>query len=167
VSDGAPHKNHRRLLQAWAILAGDGIYPTLALTLHPSRDKVLREEVVATSDRHSLRIRDLGQLPHQDLLRLYHRASALLFPSLAESFGIPLIEATEAGLPIIAPELDYVRDVCIPIETFDAHSPRSIARAVKRFLRMKTDCLDILSADALVQSVIGQTENNGRSTLTD
>jgi glycosyltransferase involved in cell wall biosynthesis len=58
-----------------------------------------------------------------------------LFPSLGESFGLPLIEAQAMGLPILAAELDFVRDVCAPVETFDAQSAVSIARAVRRFLQ--------------------------------
>lgn len=167
VSDGARHKNHRRLLQAWALLADDGLFPTLALTLHPARDRLLRKEVETTSRRHSLQISDLGQLPHQDLLQLYNRAGALLFPSLSESFGIPLLEATDAGLPIIAGELDYVRDVCVPIQTFDARSPKSIARAVKRFLGVNTESLDLLSAQVFVQSIIARSDDNSSRSLID
>ena len=47
---------------------------------------------------------------------------------------MPLVEARSYALPIVAAELDYVRDVVVPEETFDPHSPRSIARAVRRHL---------------------------------
>ena len=70
------------------------------------------------------------------MLALYASAGALVFPSLGESFGLPLIEARQAGLSILAPELDYVRDVCEPAQTFDPQSATSIARAVKRFLQL-------------------------------
>ena len=139
VSDGSAHKNHRRLFQAWRLLAELGDFPTLALTLHAERDLALRQELAAMVEKHGLRIEDIGQLPHAELLKTYHQAKALLFPSFAESFGIPLIEATIAGLPILSPELDYVRDLCDPVETFDPHSERSIARAVKRFLHGSSD----------------------------
>ena len=62
------------------------------------------------------------------------RSKALIFPSLAESFGLPLVEAQEFNKPILASELDFVRDVCSPVDTFDPKSSLSIARAVKRFL---------------------------------
>ena len=58
----------------------------------------------------------------------------LIHPSVFESFGLVLIEARQAGLDVIAPETDYVRDVVKPIETFDPLSQKSIARAVKRYL---------------------------------
>lgn len=133
VADGVPHKNHRILIEAWRLLAKDGLYPSLALTLS-KRDGELRREVERAAAESGLRISDLGQMPHQQVLALYEKSRAIVFPSSAESFGLPLIEAMHLGLPILAPELDYVRDVCAPAQTFDAASPVSIARAVKRFL---------------------------------
>lgn len=133
ISDGPPHKNHRALFRAWELLAADGIRPSLALTLHPVRDHALHAEAARLA-ASGLAITDLGQLPHRDVLDLYAVSGALLFASYAETFGIPLLEAKAAGLPIVAAERDFVRDVCEPAATFDPHSARSIARAVKRFL---------------------------------
>ncbi len=133
VSDGEAHKNHRNLIKAWAILADEGLRPTLALTL-TIRDKKLREEVELAAHLRQLAIVDLGHLPRIEIMALYRRAKALIFPSKSESMGLPLVEASRVGLPILAGELDYVRDVCEPRETFNPDSPVSIARAVKRFL---------------------------------
>jgi glycosyltransferase involved in cell wall biosynthesis len=57
----------------------------------------------------------------------------LIYPSQLESFGLPLVEAVSLGLDVIASELDYVRDVVYPVQTFDPTSALSIARAVKRY----------------------------------
>lgn len=133
VADGEAHKNHGNLLRAWELLAKDNLRPSLALTLS-SRDAALKQVVAQVNEQTGLHIRDLGQIPHTEVLRLYANARALIFPSTSESFGLPLIEASHLGLPIIASELDYVRDVCVPVDTFDPNSPVSIARAVKRFL---------------------------------
>ncbi len=170
VSDGPPHKNHRRLLQAWRLLAEQGEFPTLALTLHPERDAVLRQDLSEMIERHALRIEDLGQMSHADLLQTYHQAGALLFPSFAESFGIPLIEAAAAGLPILAPELDYVRDVCDPVETFDPHSERSIARAVRRFLGAPSVKVAVHTPAQFIDAILQDCGQNGcehRDTDTD
>lgn len=134
VSDGLPHKNHLKLFTAWEILASEHIYPRLILTLGP-RDQKLVNIAADLSKRMGLVIENVGHLEYCDVLSLYGRAQALIFPSVGESFGLPLIEASQLGLPILAPELDYVRDVCVPTETFDPHSATSIARAVRRFLR--------------------------------
>lgn len=133
VSDGEAHKNHRCLLQAWQLLAEQGLRPRLALTLGP-RDSALAQDVQALRANSGAEVHNLGHLPREQVLELYGAARALIFPSTSESFGLPLIEAQHLGVPILAPELDYVRDVCSPVQTFDPRSPVSIARAVRRFL---------------------------------
>lgn len=140
VADGVAHKNHRRLLEAWRLLAEDGLRPSLVLTLGP-RDKVLAQELLAVADRHGLRVENRGELTREGVAALYAQAGALVFPSFGESFGLPLIEAANAGLPIVASELDYVRDVCVPVQTFDPGSATSIARAVRRQLAVPSPIL--------------------------
>ena len=133
ISHGEAHKNHKTLLQAWQLLAQENLRPSLALTLY-SRDEELKKHVACACENGKLEISDLGQLSRDNIVALYQNTKALIFPSTSESFGLPLIEAGHFGLPIIASELDFVRDVCVPTETFDPDSPVSIARAVKRFL---------------------------------
>lgn len=134
VADGEAHKNHRCLLEAWRVLAQQGIRPKLALTLG-ARDGGLEQLMVALRAECGAEVHNLGQMPHEQVIELYRRTRALIFPSLGESFGLPLIEAQQLGVPIVASELDYVRDVCEPAQTFDPRSAQSIARAVKRFLQ--------------------------------
>lgn len=153
VADGEAHKNHRVLLAAWQLLAQDGLHPSLALTLSP-RDAALKREIEAVTAEAGLRIHDLGHMPREDVLALYSRAKALVFPSTSESFGLPLIEAAHMGLPILAPEMDYVRDVCQPEQTFDPTSPVSIARAVKRFLELPEPALKLRTPQEFWQELL-------------
>ena len=136
VADGEPHKNHRVLLAAWQLLAEEGWRPSLAITLG-MRASRLKQEIEEACIQYDLRIVNLGEMQREEVLKLYRMARALIFPSTSESFGLPLVEAASVGLPILASELDYVRDVCDPAETFNAGSAVSIARAVKRFLGTK------------------------------
>jgi glycosyltransferase involved in cell wall biosynthesis len=156
VSDGPAHKNHPVLFEAWRLLGDRGLFPKLALTLNPDRDKVLRDRLGELVEKTGVDIVDLGRLPHAEVLRSYGRARALLFASYSESFGIPLMEAQAAGLPILAAELDFVRDVCEPTVTFDPHSARSIARAVERFLYGASSVVAPMSADVFVERLIDQ-----------
>jgi len=100
-----------------------------------------------------LRIHTLGVLPHDQLLALYRESKALIYPSGFESFGLPLVEAKMAGLPVLAPELDYVRDIVNPVESFDPSSPISIARAVKRFLNEKHSTFKLVDAQSFLNHV--------------
>lgn len=136
VSSGEPHKNHRVLIEAWVCLAKSGFKPSLALTLDLDKNKEILELVNASNDNFGTKIINLGQLVADDVEAVYQSSAALIFPSTGESFGLPLLEAAEQGLPILAGELDYVRDLVDPVESFDPRSPRSIARAVMRFLKL-------------------------------
>ncbi len=142
VSHGESHKNHRNLLAAWQLLAERGLTPSLALTLGP-RDQGVIDMAEALRQSTGAAVHNLGHLPREQVLRLYVNARALIYASTSESFGLPLIEARRLGLPVLAPEADYVRDVCIPAETFDPMSPVSIARAVQRFLGQPEPLLPI------------------------
>lgn len=147
VANGEAHKNHLRLLEAWRELAILNIRPRLALTLNAC-DGGLRKTVNALREECGAEVHDLGQMPHDQVLALYRRSRALIYPSLEESFGLPLIEAQHMGLPIIAAELDYVRDVCEPVQTFDPQSSHSIANAVLRFLGKTTPTVKIKTPNA-------------------
>ncbi len=134
VASGEPHKNHLRLIEAWRILADEGLRPALWLTLDTAREAGLVATIDKAAAASGLHISNFGTLTRPELTDLYGRATALVYPSTLESYGLPLLEARAAGLPLVTAELDYVRDIVDPDETFDPRSPLSIARAVKRFL---------------------------------
>jgi glycosyltransferase involved in cell wall biosynthesis len=77
-----------------------------------------------------------------------------VFPSVSESFGLPLIEARQVGLPIVASELDFVRDVCEPEHSFDPYSSVSIARAIRRFLGQNETPVEPVGAEAFLSAVM-------------
>ncbi|MCB0350532.1 MAG: glycosyltransferase [Bdellovibrionales bacterium] len=153
VADGEAHKNHLNLIAAWRILAEEGLRPSLVLTLN-NRDALLKSAVDEACRDDNLKIINLGEISRNEILSLYLTSRALVYPSRAESFGLPLLEAKNVGLPIIASELDYVRDICEPVQTFDHQSPVSIARAVKRFLKHAEPVLQIYSPEEFWTSLL-------------
>jgi hypothetical protein len=155
IASGEPHKNHRRLIEAWCLLAEEGVFPSLCLTLAEARFAGLCKEIDLMRERYGLNVTNLGELAHHDAASLYMAANASIYPSTFESFGLPLIEACRAGLPVLAAELDYVRDVLDPEQTFDPDSPVSIARAVKRYLGVAQTPLRILDAVAFLNTLNG------------
>ena len=146
IASGEPHKNHKNLIEAWALLAEEGIRPSLCLTLNKSRFSDLCAWVERKKKALDLDICNLGTLSNRGIQGLYKEVLALIYPSDLESFGLPLIEARCLGLPVLASERDYVRDVIDPEQTFDPSSPISIARAVKRFLGIPEPPLPIMDA---------------------
>lgn len=153
VSSGDSHKNIKNLILAWEVLAEEAIYPRLLLTLSKKQYPSLVDWIDAKIYKHQMQIKNLGSLNHSDIRGIYKSGSTLIFPSLVESLGLPLIEAREANVDIIAPELDYVRDVVCPVETFDPLSSISIARAVKRYLGIPEMPVQLVSASNIMQKI--------------
>ena len=125
VSARRPHKNLPRLLAAMR-----GVDATLVLPGYPT---VFDEELRAQAD--GARVVFAGWLADRDLEGLYRAATLLAFPSLAEGFGLPVLEAMRRGVPVACsgttslPEL--VGDAAL---TFDPESTEAIAAAIRRLL---------------------------------
>ena len=80
-------------------------------------------------------VRYLGYVPADDLPGLYRGAALLLFPSLFEGFGIPLVEAMTLGCPIAAANTTSIPEVVGDAALlFDPRQPDSIASACFQLL---------------------------------
>jgi glycosyltransferase involved in cell wall biosynthesis len=146
-----PHKNHLKLFQAWQLLHDEGIAAELHVTIAKNSPLSLRIERARAT---GIRIVNHGEVDARTMKTLYQECSALIYPSKMESFGLPLLEASAAGLPIVAAELDYVRDVSRPSETFDPDSPVSIARAVKRHLGSQENLVKVYTPREFINALM-------------
>ncbi|SOZ13908.1 putative Glycosyl transferase, group 1 [Cupriavidus taiwanensis] len=153
-ADTVGHKNHPNLLKAWALLHEAGCDAQLWLTIEDTEMRAILARLGLS--REAVRgVHALGRMSRSDVLTRLTASSALIFPSLAETFGLPMLEASALGKPIIASERDFVRDVCHPRQTFDPTSPRSIARAVLRFTQGDTEITGpYYAADAFVAELL-------------
>lgn len=133
VASGEPHKNHPNLLLAWVELAKRNIFPRLALTLSTERFPELCQWIAQQISLHGLKVTLLGERPADQMPALYAMSRALIYPSRHESFGLPLLEAVSAGLPVLAADEPYVNDVIKPTAVFDPKDPCAIADAVRGF----------------------------------
>lgn len=95
-----PHKNHLCLIKAFGVIANHHPDLELLFTGHPSNAHCDLERAI-TAHPHKNRIRFLGFAPKSDLPAIYRQASALVFPSLFEGFGIPAVEAMKSDCPMI------------------------------------------------------------------
>lgn len=154
IASGEPHKNHRQLVEAWCLLASENIFPSLCLTINKKNSANLCYWIDEKKKLHGLRLENQGELPHDQIMKLYSQARAMVYPSTFESFGFPLIEARQAGLPVLAGELDYVRDMLDPEQSFDPGSALSIARAVKRFLGHDESALPLVEAADFLKNIM-------------
>jgi glycosyltransferase involved in cell wall biosynthesis len=79
------------------------------------------------------RVKVLGYVTSEALAALYHSASALLFPSLEEGFGFPVLEAMVRGLPVVTSNTSSLPEVGGDSALYaDPRDPHSIAAEVTR-----------------------------------
>ena len=99
VSNTYPHKSMETVVQAFARIQ-NRIPHRLVLVGRPRLgEPALEAALEALPD--SARVTRLHYVEKQDLIALYQRAEAFLFPSRYEGFGLPVLEALSCGLPVI------------------------------------------------------------------
>ncbi len=124
VLGGGKYKNSESLVKASRALLGSG-RDDIQIVAVGDCIRVLRE--IASPANLSV----LGFVSDEVLTVLYHHAQALVFPSLFEGFGIPIIEAQAMSLPVICSDIPVLREVGGEGAVFvDPHSSNSIANGI-------------------------------------
>jgi glycosyltransferase involved in cell wall biosynthesis len=136
-----PYKNHKRLLYAWNKLNYEGIRPKLYLTLDD--DSPVKKWIKDFVLLNNLNVIFLENISREELLTFYSKIEVLIYPSLFEAYGLPLVEAKKYKMKIIASDLDYCWDFIVPDDFFNPLDVNSISRSIKRFLKKKKK-LDII-----------------------
>jgi glycosyltransferase involved in cell wall biosynthesis len=110
-----PHKAHGTLFRAYAALRGRGaIAERLVLT---GQRTALWEKTLLPLARELGIERDvvhLGFVPFDEVRRLHAGAAAVLFPSTFEGFGLPVLEAVQAGRKIVTSRLAVFDEIGVP-----------------------------------------------------
>jgi len=128
-----PHKNHLRLLQSLARLRDNhGIAANLVCTGRPAHDwPRVRQEAQALGLTGQVSF--LGYVDPEHLRALYRMADFLIFPSLFEGGGFPLLEAFQEGAPVACSTVtslpEYGGDAVL---LFDPHSIADMAEAIRK-----------------------------------
>lgn len=109
VSRFYPHKNHRFLSDLSKSLNQKKIDHRIMVTVNPSITDA--KDFLATLKEGNVSIINLNELEQSQLIQHYRNTHLFIFPSSAETFGNPLIEAMCYGLPVIVPDLEYARSI--------------------------------------------------------
>lgn len=99
VGSNNPRKNIHRLLRAFDKAKQQGIAQQLVIAGECGW-KFNREEALR-GVRYREAIKFIGYVPDEDMAALYSASDGLLFPTLYEGFGIPVIEAQKCGTPVL------------------------------------------------------------------
>lgn len=136
VGADQPHKNLSRLLEAWAILQTPFQRTEQAVTLVLAGfDRTGRTTVDRVPASSLARVRHLGPIRDDDLPALLSGAEVFVFPSLAEGFGLPVLEAMACGTPVACSTAGSLPEVAGQAALFfEPTSARSLARALATLL---------------------------------
>ncbi len=130
-----PHKNHQNLIIAFNLYRktyDDSVH--LVLTGSNLKNNPVIDDLVSLV-RLNDSIHILGYVDSKDMPGLYMGAKALIFPSLFEGFGIPLLEAMATGCPIIASNSTSIPEVGGDAAYyFDPKKPQNICDAMHRII---------------------------------
>jgi glycosyltransferase involved in cell wall biosynthesis len=130
-----PRKNLLRTLEAYAMLSREGIRQDLVCIVERSSGHAAAVHARLQELSLGSRVKLLHTLRDADLRSLYTHADALLFPSLAEGFGLPPLQAAACGVPVVASDLSVLHETLGDDAVFvDPHEPMAIAAAVRRVL---------------------------------
>lgn len=123
-----PHKNHRRVLEAFRLFLTTASRPfEFVFTGHPEGWQALAKDFADLPIRHP------GFIRPQLLQVLLRRARALIFFSLFEGFGMPLLEAFAAGTPVACSNSSSLPEVAGDAALLaDPADPRAMSEAMHR-----------------------------------
>lgn len=150
VSDLYPHKNFEVLLDSFHQLVTSGSYRGHLVVAGTKKNPALEYVGRLAHLRDSLpcceQIHFVGNIPHSDLVAAYRAADLFVFPSLAETFGLPLVEAMACGTPVVTSDwrlapggetgkFNVGPEICgEAAEFFDPTDPAALMGAMRRVL---------------------------------
>lgn len=126
-----PHKNHLRLLEALSILRDRHglVIPTVFTGDQNGLDVSLREEAARLGIADQILF--TGYVDTIGLRSIYRLARLLVFPSLFEGWGMPILEAFAAELPVVCSNVTCLPDLTAGVaRVFDPWDPADIAAAI-------------------------------------
>ena len=112
-SHAAPHKGFEVLLRTARTLRESGTRFALLLTIEdqdwPAGVRAIRERIASWNLQDCVFV--IGRLAQAEMIALYPKVDLIVFPSLCESFGFPILEAMAGGRPVVAAGTAVNREV--------------------------------------------------------
>ena len=134
VSTIEPRKNHAYLLDAFELLWAQGSTARLCII---GKVGWKCDALIERINKHPLNNKCLfmfNGINDKSLEYAYSNARALVFPSYAEGFGLPLVEAMQRGLPAMASDIPVFREIGGDFMAyFDLNDPQTLAEHIRTF----------------------------------
>lgn len=132
-SSNNPHKNNKLLIKSF-ISAAEQTEKKLKLKITVKESDINIPKKIYPPN---LKVEYLGIIDHDKLLKIYKTSKFLIFPSLRESFGLPLIEGVQNSCIVLAPDINYVNELICPSYLFVANNEISISNTILKAIKNK------------------------------
>jgi len=152
ISLAHPHKNHSLLLNAIELISKKNIKLSCVVTIEDDKSELL-EQIERINRDGICNIVNVGIVPKSKVCEIYNQSKCLIFPSLKESFGLPLIEAVELGLDVIAIDLNYVNEVIRPSLVFQ-NNEKDLVKQIENYHKKERVQKSIAIIDNKVDDLI-------------
>ena len=138
VSSLLEHKNQERLIQAFAMLHGQESlrgHKLVIVGADPLGRKQGLQRLAADLEVADA-VEFLGFVPREQLPRFYQHASVFVYPSLVESFGLPILEAMAQGVPVVTSDRTALPEIAGDAALIAlAEDPDALAAAIQLLLQ--------------------------------
>lgn len=136
------HKNFETLLRAFAQLIREpGLSNLRLVVIGALIDPPYYEQLTSLVRELALErsVTFHGEMPYGELPAVYRAASLFVLPSLAETFGHPLVEAMASGVPVVVTDLEIMREMCEgAVSYFRPGDPQALFVAMRELLSNET-----------------------------
>lgn len=121
------HKNHIYALEAFELLWANNVDVTLCIVGKIAWNATALADRIKNHPERNKRLFMWNDLDDAEVKYCYTHSKALVFPSSAEGFGLPLIEAMEYGLPVMASDIPIFREIGQDfVAFFDLSRPQNL-----------------------------------------
>tara|TARA_Y100000590_G_C15591680_1_gene966348 strand:- start:411 stop:1208 length:798 start_codon:yes stop_codon:yes gene_type:complete len=140
VSDFYSHKNFEVLIRAYNLLSNHIKSNNKLLIVGGFENKVYHRKIDNMIKKYDLTKRVIltGKVDYDEVFKYYHDAKIFIMPSILETFGIPIIEAAQYGLPLL-----LAKSSCLPeiggdyAEYFQSHDHLKLKNQITELLSNK------------------------------
>lgn len=144
------NKNVTGLINAFSMVVGSHDYSGINLVLagkafnNPKLPEIVQINRMITDLNLGGKIFMPGYIEPIDVAGIYKAAAALVIPSFAEGFGLPVLDALQTGCPVIASNVSSLPEIVGPSITVNPDSAESLTVAIRRLLGMSRQDIEIL-----------------------
>lgn len=140
IGEIEPRKNQAGVLRACRYLQAERPDEQITLVLIGQESPQSPYAFLERLAQQHVNIERLGYVPDSQIGDALRSCDVFLYPSLWEGFGIPVLEAMSAGVPVVCSDGSSLPEVGGPLAFYcDPHDPRSIAAAVRSALAMTSE----------------------------